>query len=105
LEQMAELWMTLKGAKVTWEDALASLKKAVAEAQRKGHHIDLGTSVIRDRHVLAIDSAARYDPWTRRESCDYDGLYFAIGKFIQEIVEKHGTADFELAVQRKGASG
>ncbi len=102
---MAELWLTLKGAKVTWEDALASLKKAVAEAQRKGHHIDAETSVIRDRHILAIDSAARYDPRTRKESCDYDGLYYAIGKFIQEIVEKYGTTDFELGIQRKGASG
>jgi len=102
---MAELWMTMKGAKVTWEDALASLQKAVAEAQRKGHHIEMETPVIRDRHILAIDFTARYDPRTRKESCDYDGLYYAIGKFIQEMVEKHGTTEFELGIQRKGASG
>ena len=102
---MAELWLTLKGGKLTWEEALASLKKAVAEAQRKGHHIEEETPVIRDRHILAIDSKARYDPRTRKESCDYDGLYYAIGKFIQEIVEKQGTTDFELDIQRKGAGG
>ena len=102
---MAELWLTLKSTKVTWDDALASLKKAVAEAQRKGHHVEVETSVIRDRHILAIDSAARYDPRTRNESCDYDGLYYAVGKFIQEIVEKLGTTDIELDIQRKGASG
>jgi len=67
--------------------------------------VNLSTPVIRDRHILAIDSAARYDPRTRKETCDYDGLYYAIGKFIQEIVEKQGTTDFELQIQRKGASG
>jgi len=102
---MAELWLTLKGTKVTWDDALASLKKAVAEAQRKGHHVEEETPVIRDRHILAIDSTARYDSRTRKESCDYDGLYYTVGKFVQEIVEKHGTTDFELGIRRTGASG
>jgi hypothetical protein len=106
LEEAAELYTTVSGIDISWDEALASFNKAVSDARKKGYNVQVEMSQTSEaKHLFALISTAETKPETKEYGCDYDGLYFAFGRFIQELVETHNQTGFGLNIERTGASG
>ena len=83
MEEAAELFITVKSLRLAWNKALGAFDVAVKKANQKGHNVQIEehpTSEV--NRLFALIAPARTDPQTKQYGPDYDGLYYAFGKFI-----------------------